>query len=295
VAAKRLSMRTIKEVLRLRAQGLSDRAIGRSLKIPRTTVRRYRQRAEDAGVGWPLPAGLTESALEAQLFPPSPPVGRYVRPEPDLPRVHRELRRRGVTLQLLWLEYKAQHPEGYQYSRFCDLFREWKRALDPVLRQEHRAGEKVLVDYAGQTMPIVDRETGRGSRRSDFRRRPRCQQLHLCRGHLEPEPSRLDRVACPDVRVLPGSQRIGRARQPELGRGQGLSLRTGREPYLPGTGHPLRDRRTAHEAQGTSGQGEGGDGSSNRGTMGPGPPSQPHLLLPGRTQPGDPPLAGSPQ
>lgn len=153
-------MRTIKEVLRLRAQGLSDRAIGRSLKIPRTTVRRYRQRAEEAGVGLPLPVELTESALEARLFPPSPPVGRHVRPEPDWAHVHQELRRRGVTLQLLWLEYKAQYPEGYQYSRFCDLFREWKRALDPVLRQEHRAGEKVFVDYAGQTMSIVDRETG---------------------------------------------------------------------------------------------------------------------------------------
>ena len=99
-----------------------------------------------AHMGWPLPAELTESALEDRLFPPSPPVGRHVRPEPDWPHVHEELRRRGVTLQLLWLEYKAEHPEGYQYSRFCDLFREWKGALDPVLRQEHRAGEKVFVD-----------------------------------------------------------------------------------------------------------------------------------------------------
>lgn len=153
-------MRKIKEVLRLRARGLSDRAIAGSLGIPRTTVRRYRQRADEAGVSWPLPEGLTESALEALLFPPSPPVGRHARPGPDWPHVHKELRRRGVTLQLLWLEYKAEHPTGYQYSRFCDLFREWKGALDPVLRQEHRAGEKVFVDYAGQTVPVVDRETG---------------------------------------------------------------------------------------------------------------------------------------
>ena len=114
MAAKRLSMRKIKEVLRLKAQGLSDRAIGRSPKSPRNTVRRYRQRAEEVGGGWPLSAELTESALEAQLLPPSPPVGRHVRPKPDWSHVHEELRRQGVTLQLLWLEYKAAHPEGYQ-------------------------------------------------------------------------------------------------------------------------------------------------------------------------------------
>ena len=96
MAAKRLSMRKIKGVLRLGAQGLSDREIGRSLKIPRTTVRRYRARAEEAGVAWPLPEELTESALEAQLFPPAPPVGQHVRPEPDWAYIHKELRRPGV-------------------------------------------------------------------------------------------------------------------------------------------------------------------------------------------------------
>jgi transposase len=160
MAARRLSMRKIKEVLRLGAQGLSDREIARSVGVPRTTVRNYRRRAREAGIGWPLPEGLTESALEARLFPPKPPVGRHERPDPDWSHVHRELRRPGVTLQLLWLEYKQVHPRGYQYSRFCDLYREWKGSLDPVLRQEHRAGERVFVDYAGQTVPVVDPETG---------------------------------------------------------------------------------------------------------------------------------------
>jgi transposase len=160
MAAKRLSMRKIKEVLRLRAQGLSNRAIARGLNIPRTTVRRYRRRAEEAGLSWPLPEGLTESALEARLFPPPAPVGRHLRAQPDWKHIHEELRRPGVTLQLLWLEYKEEHPKGFQYSRFCELFREWKGSLDPVLRQEHRFGEKLFVDYAGQTMPVVDSETG---------------------------------------------------------------------------------------------------------------------------------------
>lgn len=153
-------MRKIKEVLRLSAQGLSDREIARSLKIPRTTVRRYRTRAQDAGVGWPLPEELTDSVLEERLFPPAPPVGRHERPEPDWGYIHKELRRPGVTRELLWLEYKTQHPEGYHYSRFCDLFRAWKGSLDPVLRQEYRAGERLFVDYAGQTVPVVDQKTG---------------------------------------------------------------------------------------------------------------------------------------
>ena len=158
--AKRLSMRKIKEVLRLRAQGRSDREVARSVKVARTTVRRIRRRAKAAGLSWPLPDDLTESALEALLFPPQAPPGIDPRPIPDWKDIHAELRGKGVTLQLLWLEYKATHLDGYQYSRFCDLFRQWRDTLDPVLRQEHKAGEKTFVDYAGQTVPVVDPETG---------------------------------------------------------------------------------------------------------------------------------------
>lgn len=158
--AKRLSMRKIKEVLRLRAQGRSDREVARSVKVARTTVRRIRRRAEEAGLSWPLPDDLSESALEALLFPAHPPPGIHPRPIPNWKHIHAELRRKAVTLQLLWLEYKAVHPDGYQYSRFCDLFHRWRDCLDPVLRQKHKAGEKIFVDYAGQTVPVVDPETG---------------------------------------------------------------------------------------------------------------------------------------
>jgi len=153
-------MRKIKEVLRLAAQGLSDRGISRSLGVPRTTVRRYRTRAEAAGLTWPLPEDVAESALEARLFPPPGPVSQHVRPEPDWAHLHAELRRPHVTLQLLWAEYKATHLQGYQYSRFCQLYRSWTETLEPTLRQQHRAGEKVFVDYSGQTVPVVDRESG---------------------------------------------------------------------------------------------------------------------------------------
>lgn len=160
MAARRVSVRRIKEVLRLGAQGLSDRAIGRSLRIAKNTVRRYRSRAEAVGIGWPLPEEWTDSELEGKLFPEAPRPSNEPRAIPDWSEVHRELRRPGVTLQLLWLEYKEAQPEGYQYSQFCCRFREWKGTLDVVLRQEHRAGEKVFVDYAGQTMPVVDPATG---------------------------------------------------------------------------------------------------------------------------------------
>lgn len=159
MAAERLSMRKIKEFLRLRASGHSNRSIAQSLAISHSTARLYRQRVEAAGLTWPLPSELTDSALEAQLFPQAPPH-LVDRPLPVWAEIHRELKRKGVTLQLLWLEYKEREPDGLQYSRFCERYREWRGRIDVVLRQEHRAGEKVFVDFAGQTVPVISRETG---------------------------------------------------------------------------------------------------------------------------------------
>jgi len=119
-----------------------------------------RERAEAAGVSWPLPEELADSALEALLYPPISHPSIQPRAVPEWSQIHRELRRPGVTLQLLWVEYRAIHPEGYQYSRFCALYNTWKDTLDPVLRQEHKAGEKTFVDYAGHTVSVVDAETG---------------------------------------------------------------------------------------------------------------------------------------
>ena len=162
MAAERLSMRKTKEVLRLKAAGQSNRAIAKSLVIARSTVSDYLARARSAGVGWPEAAAMADAELEARLFPPPKP-SNVARPLPDWAEMHRELktrRRTGVTLQLLWLEYKEVHADGLQYSQFCALYRAWRSRLDPVLRQDHVAGEKVFVDYAGQTVPVVDRATG---------------------------------------------------------------------------------------------------------------------------------------
>jgi len=159
--AQRLSMRKIKEVLRLCwAHGLSKRKTARSCGISRPAVDEYLRRAEAAGLSWPLPTDLDDSALERLLFPAAPALPAPVRGLPDWSTIHRELRRKGVTLFLLWQEYREHHPQGYQYSWFCERYRAWQGRLDVVMRQDHRAGEKLFVDYAGQTVPVVDRLTG---------------------------------------------------------------------------------------------------------------------------------------
>lgn len=154
-------MRKIKEVLRLKhAQGLSNRQIARACAIGRPTVAEYLRRADEAGLAWPLPQDLDEASLEQRLFPPAPIRPACERGIPDWTRVHAELQRKGVTLFLLWQEYRAAHPEGYQYSWFCEHYRTWQGKLDVVMRHDHRAGEKLFVDYAGQTVPVIDQVTG---------------------------------------------------------------------------------------------------------------------------------------
>jgi transposase len=163
VPAKRLSMRKIKEVLRLRFEaGQGQRRIARSCAIGKTTVAECLARFARSGLSWAQAREMDEASLEQQLYPPAPVVAAHAqeRALPDWSTVHRELRRPGVTLTLLWHEYKAAHPEGFQYSWFCEAYRAWTGQLDVVMRQEHRAGERLFVDYAGQCAEVVDRHTG---------------------------------------------------------------------------------------------------------------------------------------
>lgn len=159
MSAERLSMRKVREVIRLKASGLSPRQIARSLLIGRTTVGDYLRRAELAGIAWPLPEALDDESLERALFVQREDH-RSSRTLPDWTLVHKELRRKHVTLALLWEEYKTQHPEGYQYSQFCDLYRRWARKLAITMRQEHKGGEKLFVDFSGDGIPWIDRRTG---------------------------------------------------------------------------------------------------------------------------------------
>jgi transposase len=161
MAGRRLSMRKIREVLRLKFQyGHSNKQIAQRCNIARSTVREYLDRAGKAGFSWPLDPSLDGATLEKTLFPPQPVLPLSPRSMPPMEYLHQELRRKGVTLQLLWHEDKQRNPEGYQHSQFCHLYRQWAKNLDVTLRQEHRAGEKLFVDYAGQTVPIVDPATG---------------------------------------------------------------------------------------------------------------------------------------
>ena len=159
--ADRLAMRQIKDILRLKHDaGLSLREIARSLNLSIGVVSKYLQLAAAAGIGWPPPADLDEEAL-ARKLQPSPPVNPLSTPPPDFAGLHQELRRKGVTLQLLWEEYARAHPAGhYSYPHFCMLYREWRRRLSPTMRQTHTPGDKMFVDYCGPTVPIIDALTG---------------------------------------------------------------------------------------------------------------------------------------
>lgn len=152
-------MRKIREVLRLKFEaGLGERPIADSLGVVRSTVQECLRRAREAGLSWPLVPELTDVELEARLYPVERVVASF--PRPDFDHVHAELQRKGVTRMLLWQEYRVAHPDGCEYSAFCDHYRAWTATQDAVLRQTHTPGDKLFVDYAGPTVSIVDPGTG---------------------------------------------------------------------------------------------------------------------------------------
>jgi transposase len=155
-------MRRIKEVLRLKqVSGLSDSGISRSARIARSTVKDYLDRAARAGLSWEVAEELSEEEVERRLFAAAAARGAD-RPVPDWEAVEQELRGRGVTLRLLWLEYLSRHPEGWRYTQFCDHFHAWQqRSRPPRMRQLHRAGAALEVDWAGMTLPVVEAGTAR--------------------------------------------------------------------------------------------------------------------------------------
>src|SRR5690349_20490553 len=161
--AERVAMRKVREILRLKiSAGLSHKAIARSLGIAASTVRATVDRARVEGLSWPIPDDLTDAVLEDRLYGRAgTKQGHRRHAEPDWAMIRRELKRKHVTLSILWEEYIAQDPAGYRYSRYCDLYRTWEGQLSVTMRQSHAGGEKLFVDYAGDTVPvIVDRLTG---------------------------------------------------------------------------------------------------------------------------------------
>lgn len=166
---KKLEVRKITDVLRMNEQGCSQREIAQSLACARSTVGDTLCRAAATGVTYDdVARGLSEAELYARLYPGNSGSPRR-RFEPDYEFLHRELRRDGVTLQQLWIEYRDDHPkDGLQYSQFCHHYRVWEGTIDVVMRQHHRAGEKVFVDFAGKTQAIVDPSTGEVSQAQVF-------------------------------------------------------------------------------------------------------------------------------
>lgn len=159
-----ITMRKIREILRLNKCGYGHKSIAKSIGVGNGTAWDCLKRAKKANLIWPLPDNLTDEQLEKSLYPSSQKVVKNADKQPGIikwPDIHQELKRKGVTLMLLWREYKEQHPQGLGYSQFCLLYRQWSQHLDVWMRQPHKAGEKLFVDYAGQTMPVVhNNETG---------------------------------------------------------------------------------------------------------------------------------------
>lgn len=156
----KLTMRKISEILR-QSQALkrSYRDIAESLNISISTVASYLRRAASADISWPLPQELTEEALYQKLFLPVKGASKQ-RPLPNWEEVHQEQRKKGMTLLLLWREYRDAHPTGLGYTQFCLHYQRYVKSISPVMRQVHKAGEKIFVDYAGMTVPWIDTTTG---------------------------------------------------------------------------------------------------------------------------------------
>jgi transposase len=159
-AKRELSMQQQRHLLRLHHDGVSAREIGRRLSVARSTIQDSLKRAAAAGLVWPLAEGVTDDVLEQLLFGGAGvATGQRRRVEPDWAALARELKRPGVTMQILWEECREVQPGDYGYSRFCDLLRGFERRLAPVMRQRHVAGDKAFVDYSGKRIGIADPST----------------------------------------------------------------------------------------------------------------------------------------
>jgi transposase len=162
MAKERLSMRKIREILRLKYEcHLTDRQIAKSCLVARSTVANYLGRTKSAGLKWPLDENLSDTDIYNRMYKSRGNRSGIKRNMPPMEYIHNELKKKGVTLQLLWYEYKQNHPDGYQFSYFCELYQKWAKKLDIALRQRHNAGEKLFIDYAGRTVPVHDPETGK--------------------------------------------------------------------------------------------------------------------------------------
>jgi transposase len=198
MSQERLTLRKIREILRLKEEaGLSNRAIARACKISNSTVGEYLRRAAAAHVSWPLPEGISEEELYRKLFPEDMAPKEPERPLPDCEYIQKELKKKGVTLKLLWEEYKDQYPAShYQYTQFREYYHRWAKSQSPSARLPQAGGAVMEVDYAGMTLPLVNAETGEVKQVSIFvatlpasnyiyaEAQPSQEKCHWINGHV---------------------------------------------------------------------------------------------------------------
>lgn len=155
-----VSMHKIKDILRLHFEAqLSQHQIAASLQLSSGAVNKYLALSRAANIGWPLPEEMDETTLRSLLRPHTAKTARYH--EPDYASIHQELKRKGVTILLLWQEYEQAHKKSaYRYAQFCSKYRNWLQRQKPSMRQIHRAGEKLFIDYCGPTIDVIDPGTG---------------------------------------------------------------------------------------------------------------------------------------
>ena len=282
-------MRQVREVLRLRTAGVGLNEIARRVGVAPSTVRLTLKRLATAGLSWPLPAEMTDGALETALFTAAgTKQGHRRHAEPDWAEIHRELKRKHVTLTMLWDEYIERCPDGYRYSRFCELYRGWASRLSVTMRQTHIGGDKLFVDYAGDTVPvIIDRLTGKirpaqifvavlGASNFTYAEASWTQALADWIGaHTRAFAAHRRRA-----QAAGAGQHQGR-------RHQSLPLRAAGQSHLRRDGGALRHRDPAGTAAPAARQGEGRSRGADHRALAAGPAAPSPLLQSGRTQCGD--------
>ena len=246
----RLPMRKIRDVLRLSAAGMSKRQIAASLGVSATAAGECIRRARRAGLGWPLPEGLTDASAGGPALPAAARGGGQgsVGRSRTGRRSTASCAGQGVTLQLLWEEHRAVHPDGYGYSRFCELYRAWEARLSPTMRQSHVAGERMFVDYAGTTLEVIEPSTGEVMTAQLFVAVLGASNYTYAEATWTQGLVRLDRLAHARLRVLRRGSGDGGVRQSALGHHQSLLLRAGGQSHLCRDGGALRHRHRAGAA-----------------------------------------------
>ena len=233
-------------------------AARRTGKAP-STVRATLGRCRAAGVNWPLPEELGDAGLEERLYGKGgAKPGPARRTEPDWASIHRELKRKHVTLSILWEEYIAQQPDGLRYSRFCELYRTFAAKLPVVMRQTHAAGEKLFVDYAGDTVPVImDRLTGEWRPAQIFVAVLGASSLSYAEATWTQSLPDWIAAHARALEAIGGVPKAPGAGQHQGGHHQGVLLRSASQAHLCRVRGALRYRRSAGAAAQAARQGQG--------------------------------------